>query len=272
MERGEVGDVRKKRSKWAIPLVLLVVLVLLIIIAVVLGVTLTGRQSAGLKTDFLNRCQNFKGYDCENIWKTFKQVFVNRDPCNVSEEAYDPLIAAVPFKRLCNQTMLWSKTNKAVHELTTGRDCLQTIEDTVLGSSLNNLSWCGMKGSEETFTTGCPEWNECVNNSVRSFWRRASAAFAEVACGDVSVMLNGSISTPFNPTSVFASIEVPRLNSTKVKSLNVVLVTNSVSNCSNASLQSLKTKLDQRIVYTCKEVTESQITDCSAKPDCGRCW
>uniref|UniRef100_A0A1A7Z3D3 ADP-ribosyl cyclase/cyclic ADP-ribose hydrolase n=1 Tax=Iconisemion striatum TaxID=60296 RepID=A0A1A7Z3D3_9TELE len=272
MERGEVSDVRKRRNKWVIPLVL-VVLILLITI-VVLGVTLSGSQSAGLKTDFLNRCQKFKEYNCQDVWNTFKQAFVNRDPCNVSENAYDPLIAAVPFKRLCNRTIFWSKTKKAVHELTRRTECLQTMEDTVLGSILDNLNWCGKKGSEETFTTGCPEWNECVNNSVRSFWGRASAGFAEAACGDVSVMLNGSISTPFNPSSVFASIEVPRINATKVKSLNVVLVTNSVTNCSDGSLQNLKTKLDQRIVYTCKEVTESQITDCGAQLEktCGRCW
>lgn len=28
----------------------------------------------------------------------------------------------------------------------------------------------------ETFTTGCPGWSDCENNTVRSFWNRVSAA------------------------------------------------------------------------------------------------
>lgn len=28
----------------------------------------------------------------------------------------------------------------------------------------------------ETFTTGCPGWTDCVNNTVRSFWNRVSTA------------------------------------------------------------------------------------------------
>lgn len=31
----------------------------------------------------------------------------------------------------------------------------------------------------ETFTTGCPGWTDCENNTVRSFWNRASAAVSE---------------------------------------------------------------------------------------------
>ncbi|KAM4606300.1 ADP-ribosyl cyclase/cyclic ADP-ribose hydrolase 1-like [Polymixia lowei] len=172
--------------------------------------------------------------------------------------------------------MFWSKTKDVVHEFTEKRDCFVTLEDTLLGFVLDGLTWCGDEGSSETFTTGCPGWSDCENNPVRSFWNRVSAAFADIACGDVTAMLNGSIAIPFSPTSIFGSIEVKRFTSTKMKSLNVVLVTQEKdgTNCTNASLKDLRQELDPRIKYSCKEVTESQIQDCSSHPEkpCGACW
>ncbi|TNN24944.1 ADP-ribosyl cyclase/cyclic ADP-ribose hydrolase 1 [Liparis tanakae] len=78
------------------------------------------------------------------------------------------------------------------------------------------------------------------------------------ACGDVSVMLNGSIATPFHPASTFASIELERFHFPKVKRLKVILVSgeNSATNCKNASLKDLQKKLDPKITYECKEVSE----------------
>ncbi|KAM6900574.1 ADP-ribosyl cyclase/cyclic ADP-ribose hydrolase 1-like [Xenentodon cancila] len=216
-------DKRLRRRRLLIVLVILLVLVV-IIVAVVLGVTL-GRHTNNVKTTFLDRCQQFKDYNCENIWDAFQQAYVDRDPCNVTVEAYDPLIAAASFLPSCNRIMFWSKTKDVVHDFTKKRDCFVTLENTLLGSVLDGLTWCGKKGSSETFSTGCPGWMDCVNNPVRSFWNRASAGFAEAACGDVTAMLNGSITTPFHPTSIFASIEVKKLTSPKVKKLKVVLVT-----------------------------------------------
>ncbi|KAJ0059698.1 hypothetical protein NL108_011188, partial [Boleophthalmus pectinirostris] len=121
--------------------------------------------------------------------------------------------------------MFWSKTKNVVHDFTSKRECFITIEDTFLGSLLDGLTWCGKEGSKDTFTSDCPGWTSCVNNTVRSFWNKASASYAEVACGNVSVMLNGSIATPFHPASIFASIEMKNFNPVIMNSLNVVLVT-----------------------------------------------
>ncbi|KAE8279716.1 ADP-ribosyl cyclase/cyclic ADP-ribose hydrolase 1 [Larimichthys crocea] len=191
-------------------------------------------------------------------------------------EAYDPFIAEAHFKPACNRMLFWSKTKDVVHDFTNKRDCFVTLEDTLLGSVVDGLTWCGKEGSSETFTTGCPGWTDCVNNSVRSFWNRASAAFGEAACGDVTAMLNGSIETPFSPYSIFASIEAPRLSSSRVKKLNVVLVTqpDSVTNCETASLKDLQKELDQGIVYNCQEVPEAKVQECASNSHiaCGACW
>uniref|UniRef100_UPI0037E873F5 ADP-ribosyl cyclase/cyclic ADP-ribose hydrolase 1-like n=1 Tax=Semicossyphus pulcher TaxID=241346 RepID=UPI0037E873F5 len=263
---------QKKRTKRC---VVLIVLLLIIVLGVALGLALS-RRTETFKTTFMDRCKKFEGNDCEKIWAAFQQAYVGKDPCKVPMEAYDPLIKAAPFKPSCNRMMFWSKTKDVAHDFTDKRDCFVTLEDTLLGSVLDGLTWCGKEGSNETFTSDCPEWADCDDNTVRSFWSRVSAAFAEVACGDATAMLNGSIATPFSQYSIFGSIEVKRFNSANMRSLNVVLVTqeNNVSNCSNASLKDLQKELDKGIKYNCKEVSEAQIQACSSNTEipCHACW
>ncbi|XP_035854135.1 ADP-ribosyl cyclase/cyclic ADP-ribose hydrolase 1-like [Sander lucioperca] len=276
MERETCRLPEKRRRRRCIILGVVAGLLLIIVVAVVLGVSLRANTDT-LKETFIARCKEFKGSDCEKIWGAFEQAYVGRDPCKVPTEAYDPFIAAADFKPACNRLMFWSKTKDVVHDFTEKkRDCFLTVEDTVLGSVLNGLTWCGKEGSTKTFTTDCPGWRDCENNTVRSFWNRVSAAFADAACGDVTAMLNGDIATPFNPNSIFASIEVKRFDSSRVKSLNVVLVTekSAVTNCTNASLKDLQKELKPGIQYYCKEVTEAHIQECSSNPEiaCGACW
>lgn len=275
MEHGDSRLPEKRRRRRRLLLSVAAVLLLIIVVAVVLGVTLR-KHSDELQPVFLSRCEKFEGYDCQKIWDTFQQAYVNKDPCKVPMEAYDSLITAAPFKPACNRMMFWSKTKDVVHEFTDKRDCFVTLEDTLLGSVLDGLTWCGKEGSSETFTTDCPGWTDCENNTVRSFWNRISAAYADVACGDVTAMLNGSITVPFSPTSIFASIEVKGFNASRVRNLNVVLVTEEkhVTNCTNASLKDLQEELAEGIKYNCKEVPETQIQECGSDPEkpCGSCW
>uniref|UniRef100_A0AAX7T851 ADP-ribosyl cyclase/cyclic ADP-ribose hydrolase n=1 Tax=Astatotilapia calliptera TaxID=8154 RepID=A0AAX7T851_ASTCA len=309
MEHEQSRRLGKRRRKRCVILIVIVVLIVIVIIAVVLGLTLRQNKSE-FKSTFLSRCEKFNQTDCQKVWDAFEQAYVNKDPCKVAVEAYDPLIVAAPFKPQCNRMMFWSKTKDVVHGFTEKRDCFVTLEDTLLGSVLDGLTWCGKEGSKGTFTTGCPGWSECENNPVRSFWRRISAAFADVACGDVTAMLSGSIDTPFNPTrkkapaesgsgrgiccnrledstkdmlwktardnNIFASIEVVRFQASRIKSLNVVMVLqqNAKSNCTDPSLKNLRQTLDTGITYSCKDVPESRIQECGAKPEiaCGACW
>ncbi|KAL4001245.1 paired amphipathic helix protein Sin3b [Sarotherodon galilaeus] len=220
--------------------------VLIVIVAVVLGLTLC-QNKCEFESTFLSRCEKFNEYDCKKVWGAFQQAYVNKNSCKVPVEAYDPLIAAAPFKPQCNKTMFWSKTKDVVHGLTAKRnDCFVTLEDTLLGSVLDGLTWCGKEGSKD------------------------------VACGDVTAMLSGSIDEPFDSTSNFASVEVPRFKAPRVKKLNVVMViqNNAISNCTDPSLKNLTQALDKGITYSCKDVPESQIQECGAKPEiaCGACW
>lgn len=279
MERGEpIVPGKRRRRRCLVPVVVAVLLVI-VIIAVAIGVSVR-RQSEEeqFKETFFTRCERFKGYDCQKVWEAFQQAYVNRDPCQVPIEAYDPLIAAAPFQPECNRMMFWSRTKDVVHDFTEKKDCFVTLEDTMLGAVLDDLTWCGKEGSSETFTSGCPPWSdECITSPVRSFWNRVSAAYADSACGEVTAMLNGSIATPFNPRSIFRTVEVKRLNATRVKTLNVVLVTQEGEkreDCTNDSLNDLQKELDKGIKYTCTEAPKSRIVACSSDPaaTCGSCW
>ncbi|KAF1373188.1 hypothetical protein PFLUV_G00257770 [Perca fluviatilis] len=227
-----------------------------------------------LKPTFIDRCKELNGYDCEKLWGAFEQAYVGRDPRKVPTAAYTPFTDAVNFNAEPNKLMFWSRTKDVVHAFTEKKkDCFLTVEDTALGYMLDGLTWCGKEGSTKTFRKiGCPGWEE--NNAVGSFWKRVSAAFADAACGDVTVMLNGDIDTPFNPTSVFASIEMKGFDSSRVKSLTVVLVTrkSAVTTCTNASLKDLQRELKPGITYNCKDVTEAKLQECSSNPGCGACW
>ncbi|XP_039646498.1 ADP-ribosyl cyclase/cyclic ADP-ribose hydrolase 1-like isoform X1 [Perca fluviatilis] len=168
---------------------------LILIVAVPLGVMFWP-----LKPTFIDRCKELNGYDCEKLWGAFEQAYVGRDPRKVPTAAYTPFTDAVNFNAEPNKLMFWSRTKDVVHAFTEKKkDCFLTVEDTALGYMLDGLTWCGKEGSTKTFRKiGCPGWEE--NNAVGSFWKRVSAAFADAACGDVTVMLNGDIDTPFNPT------------------------------------------------------------------------
>ncbi|KAM8822830.1 ADP-ribosyl cyclase/cyclic ADP-ribose hydrolase 1-like isoform 2-T2 [Spinachia spinachia] len=273
-ECAAAGKTRRRRRAVVVAVSVSVSVLVLLCVGVAAAVRL--RNAATFRDTFIARCEDFEGEDCEKIWGVFEEAYVGRDPCDVPVEAYGPLFAAVPFAAQCNRMMFWSKTKDVVHDFSKKRDCYVTMEDTLLGSVLDHKTWCGKEGSSETFTSGCPGWSQCPNNTVRSFWGRASAAFAEAACGDAVVMLNGTVAAPFRATSVFASIEVPRFRSPRVRSLKVILVTqkNAGTNCEDESLRDLQKELGEGITYDCQEVSEAQVTDCSSHPEkpCGACW
>ncbi|XP_072514685.1 ADP-ribosyl cyclase/cyclic ADP-ribose hydrolase 1-like [Salminus brasiliensis] len=271
------GSHRKRRNRCLL-IGVAVVLLTVTVLAVVLGLTLEGAANSGekLRKIVVGRCETYlkqhsnlsRVNNCETIWETFQQAYVGKDPCDVPPEAYDPLIKSVTQHVACSKMLFWSKTKTMVHAFTVNRECLLTLEDTLLGFLFDELTWCSKTGSKETFTTDCPAWGDCENNPARSFWIKASANFATVSCGNVSAMLNGSLESPFSSTSVFGSVEVKNLDPDKVDSLTVFLVTRETdtTTCASSSFQSLKSALDPNIAYNCKEVPYARVEGCISDP------
>lgn len=259
--------------KWPCVIGLAVTAVVVVVVVIVVPVVLLTGQEDDFSDTFMKRCLEFPAEKeiCENMWMTFEQAYVGKDQCSIPAKNYNRLVAETPFKHPCGKTMFWSKTKDLVHKFTEKRDCYFTLEDTLLGYVLDGQSWCGKNGSNETFTKNC---EDCQNSPVNAFWEAASAAFAQHACEEASVMLDGQREEPYESNSFFGGVEVPNLLPSKLKSLTVVLVsTEHWANCTCESLGNLRQDLDPNIGCDCKEVPQLHIETCieDDRP-CGTCW
>ncbi|XP_007948274.1 ADP-ribosyl cyclase/cyclic ADP-ribose hydrolase 1 [Orycteropus afer afer] len=197
--------------------------------------------------------------DCQKIWNVFKNAFLTKNPCNITEEDYQPLVKLANQTLPCNKTLLWSRTNALAHQYTKVQQEIFTLEDTLLGSMADGLVWCGDAGTTEMNYQSCPNWKtDCRSNPVSVFWNTVSKKFAEAACGVVHVMLNGSISKAFDQNSVFGSVEILNLHPARVHSLQAWVMHDiggvSRDSCSGSSISDLRSILSKKnIMFTCQD-------------------
>ena len=135
------------------------------------------------------------------------------------------------------------------------------MEDTLAGFLLNNLRFCSSLGKQDFDYSLCP-----VNCGIRNvtFWYAASADFARKASGYINIVLNGTRTNgAVSNTSTFFLYELPNLNSTKVKSLKVLLLHApdqvKYETCKNPkTLVDLQKALtDKNILYQCEDNPKS---------------
>ncbi|XP_037685360.1 ADP-ribosyl cyclase/cyclic ADP-ribose hydrolase 1 [Choloepus didactylus] len=199
-----------------------------------------------------------KDKDCQEIWNAFKNAFVSKNQCNITEEDYQPLMELADQTLPCNKSLFWSRTYDLAHRYTQVQSEMFTLEDTLLGYLADGLTWCGDAGTSEMNYQSCPDWREdCSNNPYSIFWKTVSKRFAEAACGMVYVMLNGSRHKAFDKNSVFGSVEIFNLQPKKVHTLQAWVMhdigRNSSDSCSGSSINDLRSILSQRdITFTCQ--------------------
>uniref|UniRef100_A0A3P9MZY0 ADP-ribosyl cyclase/cyclic ADP-ribose hydrolase n=1 Tax=Poecilia reticulata TaxID=8081 RepID=A0A3P9MZY0_POERE len=227
-------------------------------------------------------------YDCEEIWRQFEKAVVQQASCNVTEEHYFEMFSMMPqvwpcdrvsvetgvlinqlLNRLVNrgfllsvQFLFWSKTRMLVHSYAAVFRHFWTLEDTLVGFLFNDLIWCGQEEDSDFDFNSCPAWSTCRTHPVYSLWKRASQNFAEMACGNITVLLNGSITDAFNRKSMFGSVELDSLNPQRVNYVNIKVVTNPegphIGSCGRGSIVELIHILRSRgFRWTC---TNSDLT------------
>uniref|UniRef100_A0A3Q1JLX1 ADP-ribosyl cyclase/cyclic ADP-ribose hydrolase n=1 Tax=Anabas testudineus TaxID=64144 RepID=A0A3Q1JLX1_ANATE len=181
-----------------------------------------------IKHIVVGRCYNYVTlvnpglrHDCEEIWRQFEGAVVCQSSCNVTVEDYHPMFYAMPQTWPCDKFLFWSKTRTLMHSYAAVMRHFWTLEDTLVGYMFNDLIWCGQEDTGFDFDS-CPEWLACRNHPVYSLWRQASQNFAEMACGNITVLLNGSIVNAFNRLSMFGSVELDSLNPLKVNYARIV--------------------------------------------------
>ncbi|XP_063730032.1 ADP-ribosyl cyclase/cyclic ADP-ribose hydrolase 1 isoform X2 [Eleginops maclovinus] len=195
--------------------------------------------------------------DCEEIWRQFEEAVVHQSSCNVTVDDYNHMFYAMPQTWPCDRFLFWSKTRTLMHSYAAVVPNYWTLEDTLVGS--------------------CPEWTACRNHPVYSLWRQASQNFAEMACGNITVLLNGSIVNAFSGKSMFGSVELDSLNACRVNYVNIKVVTNLdgpfIESCTKGSIVELIQILQARgFRWTCTDNEETlMILQCILNPKQASC-
>ncbi|XP_029978921.1 ADP-ribosyl cyclase/cyclic ADP-ribose hydrolase 1-like [Sphaeramia orbicularis] len=218
-----------------------------------------------IKHIVVGRCYNYitlinatSRHDCEDIWRHFEEAVVRQSSCNVTMEDYHHMFRAMTQTWPCNRFLFWSKTRTLMHSYAAVMRHFWTLEDTLVGYMFNDLIWCGRERDSGFDFSACPEWSACRNHPVYSLWKLASQNFAEMACGNITVLLNGSIHHAFSRKSMFGSVELDYLNPQRVDYVNIKVVTSlegpSVESCHQGSVVDLIQILQARgFRWTCTD-------------------
>uniref|UniRef100_A0A8C2XAQ9 ADP-ribosyl cyclase/cyclic ADP-ribose hydrolase n=1 Tax=Cyclopterus lumpus TaxID=8103 RepID=A0A8C2XAQ9_CYCLU len=229
--------------------------------------------------------------DCEDIWRLFEESVVRQSSFNTSLD-YHQMFSAIPQTWPRDMGLFWSKTRTLMHSYTAVERHFWTLEDTLVGYMFNGLVWCGQEDDSGFNFRSCPTWAEVKHHPVYSLWRRASQNFAEMAHGNITVLLNGSIGNAFNMKrhgnklrsdvflakvcikicihlslffysthSMFASVEVDSLDPCRVDYVNIKMVTNLdgpfIESCNQGSVVDLIRILRSRgFHWTCTDNDE----------------
>lgn len=198
-------------------------------------------------------------YTCEAVWQEFEKAVFRRSPCNVQVKDYKKMFQAIPQILPCDKLLFWSKTRGFLERYAAITEPFWTLEDTLVGFVFNDLIWCRQLAEDRGFDyQSCPKWSACLNHPVYSLWKQASQNFAVAACGNITVLLNGSIHHAFNKKSMFGSVELDNLNPRMVTHVHIKVVYNLegpfMESCTQGSIMGLIEVLKQRgFHWTCTD-------------------
>ncbi|XP_031705721.1 ADP-ribosyl cyclase/cyclic ADP-ribose hydrolase 1-like [Anarrhichthys ocellatus] len=236
-----------------------------------------------IKHIVVGRCYNYitvvnpsLRFDCEDIWRQFEESVIRQSSFNVTVD-YHQMFHATPQMWPCDRCLFWSKTRRLVHSYTAVERDIWTLEDTLVGYMFNDLVWCGQEEDSGFDFSSCPAWAACRHHPVYSLWRQASQNFAEMACGNITVLLNGSISNAFNRKSMFGSVELDGLDPRRLDYVNIKVVTDLegpfIESCHQGSVVDLIQILRSRgFSWTCTDNDETlMILQCIQNPKQSSC-
>uniref|UniRef100_G3UKD5 ADP-ribosyl cyclase/cyclic ADP-ribose hydrolase n=1 Tax=Loxodonta africana TaxID=9785 RepID=G3UKD5_LOXAF len=132
------------------------------------------------------------------------------------------------------------------------------LRDVLYGRVGDFLSWCRQKNASGLDYQSCPTSDDCENNPVDSYWKRASIQqYSTDSSGVIYVMLNGSDPKGAYPVrGFFADYEIPNFQKDKITRFEIWVMHEiggpNVESCGEGSVKILEERLKEMgFQYSC---------------------
>nr|XP_002709568.2 ADP-ribosyl cyclase/cyclic ADP-ribose hydrolase 2 [Oryctolagus cuniculus] len=242
--------------------------------------------SRNLESIFLGRCAEYSSLllspaerekNCTAIWEAFK-VVLDKDPCSVLPSDYDLFINLSRHALPRDKSLFWENNHLLVTSFAENGHRLMPLCDVLYGRVGDFLSWCRQKNGSGLDYESCPSSEDCENNPVDSYWKRASIQYSMDSSGVIYVMLNGSEPKGAYPVKgFFADFEIPYLQKDKITRIEIWVMHEiqgpKVESCGEGTVKILEERLEAMgFQYSCVNdylpVKLLMCVDHSTHPDC----
>ncbi|MBZ3882567.1 ADP-ribosyl cyclase/cyclic ADP-ribose hydrolase 2 [Sciurus carolinensis] len=220
--------------------------------------------SPHLQSIFLGRCAEYSSLlrpelrdkNCTAIWEAFK-VVLDKDPCSVLPSDYDLFIDLSMHSIPRDKSLFWENNHLLVTSYSDNTRRFMPLCDVLYGRVGDFLSWCRQKNGSGLDYQSCPTSEDCENNPVDSYWKRASMQYSRDSSGVIYVMLNGSEPTGAYPVKgFFADFEIPYFQKDKITRIEIWVMHEiggpNVESCGEGSVKILEERLEAMgFQYSC---------------------
>lgn len=238
-----------------------------------------------LQSIFLGRCTEYitllnpelRDKNCTAIWEAFRAV-LGKDPCSVFPSDYDLFINLSRHSIPRGKSLFWENSQILVTSYAENTRRLMPVSHVLYGRVVDMLSWCRQENASGLHYQACPSSEDCENNAVDSFWKRASMQYAKDSSGVLHVMLNGSEPTGAYPVKgFFADFEVPYFQKDKITRIEIWVMHEiggpNLESCGEGSVKILEERLKEMgFQHSCIDdhlpVKLLKCVDHSTHPDC----
>nr|XP_003411412.2 ADP-ribosyl cyclase/cyclic ADP-ribose hydrolase 2 [Loxodonta africana] len=175
-------------------------------------------------------------------------------------------------------SLFWENNHLLVTSYADNARRFMPLRDVLYGRVGDFLSWCRQKNASGLDYQSCPTSDDCENNPVDSYWKRASIQYSTDSSGVIYVMLNGSDPKGAYPVrGFFADYEIPNFQKDKITRFEIWVMHEiggpNVESCGEGSVKILEERLKEMgFQYSCINdhlpVKLLQCVDHSTHPDC----
>ncbi|XP_030893121.1 ADP-ribosyl cyclase/cyclic ADP-ribose hydrolase 2 isoform X1 [Leptonychotes weddellii] len=235
-----------------------------------------------LQSIILGRCAEYvallnpdqRDKNCTAIWEAFK-VVLDKDPCSVFPSDYDLLINLSRHSIPRDKSLFWEDNHLLVTSYSENARRLVPLCNVLYGTIGDFLSWCRQENASGLDYQSCPTSEDCENNPVDSFWKRASMQYSKDSSGVIYVMLNGSKPSGAYPVKgFFADFEIPYFQKDKITRIEVWVMHDigrpKVESCGEGTVKILEERLKKMgFQYSC---INDHLVPSSTWPGESCCW